>query len=375
MTEVIRTVRPEEREDFMRFLERCYGHARGFFERAQPDRSQPHDEAGRTLLVIEKDGRIVSHVGIFEMDVVVGPARLKCGAIGAVATLPEERGRGYMSRLMQEAVHRMRQWGWPLSVLWGDRQRYSSFGYETAGVLYILRVTRRTLRWEGVQPAAVEERDARDPAAVEFLRQVHATMEYRVERPRLDLQLLRPQVRIFTGDDGYLISRREYAGDLAAVEVVSPTGREAELILGALDITYGNAAEVELPAMGASLDRLARVMEHYWQVRPQGMCRIVDWHGLLTALAPWLAQRAAAVGAPRFSVAIGCRWKEEVDWARLTWDGQDLTVEKADSGDVEFDARKLAGMVLGGPHGDPAQLGALGLLLPVPVHIPSLDHV
>ncbi|MCX7599132.1 MAG: GNAT family N-acetyltransferase, partial [Armatimonadetes bacterium] len=209
MGELIRTVQPEEREEFLRFLERCYGHGRGFFERAYPDRCCAGEDASRTLLVIEKNGQIVSHVGIFEMDVVVGPARFKCGGIGGVATLPEERGHGYMSRLMQEAVRRMREGGWPLSVLWGDRQRYSSFGYESAGLLYVLRVTRRGLGWEKIQPAPIEEPDARDSATVEFLRQAHATMEYRVERPRLDLQVLRPHVRLFTGDDGYLISRRE----------------------------------------------------------------------------------------------------------------------------------------------------------------------
>lgn len=375
MAELIRTVRPEEREDFLRFLERCYGHARGFFEYAQPDRSQPHEDPTRTLLVIEKDGRIVSHVGIFEMDVVVGPARLKCGGIGAVATLPEERGHGYMSRLMQEAVRLMRQWSWPLSVLWGDRQRYSSFGYESAGVLHILRVTRRSLGWEKVQPAAVEERDPRDPAAVDFIRRVHATMEYRVERPRLNLQLLRPQTRIFTGEDGYLLSRREYAGDLASVEVVSPTGREAELILGALNITYGDAAEVELPATGAALGRLVGVMNGSWHVRAQGMMRIVDWPALLTALDPWLAQRAESTGAPRFSIAIGCRWKDDVGWARISWDGEDLSVEKASSGDVVLDAPELARVFFGGPYGNSPALGAFGLLLPVPVHFPSLDHV
>jgi len=375
MSEIVRTVRAEEREPFLRFLERCYGHGRGFFERVYPDRCRPEEDATRTLLVIEKDGRIVSHVGVFEMEVVVGPARFRCGGIGAVATLPEERGKGYMSRLMEEAVQRMRDWGWPLSVLWGDRQRYSSFGYETAGVLHILRVTRRTLGWQALHPAPVEERDPRDPAAVEFVRQVHATMEYRVERPWLDLQLLRPQVRLFTGPDGYLLSRREVAGDLAGVEVVSPTGREAELILGALDITFGNAADVELPASGACLHRLARVMDHYWQARPQGMFRIVDWPALLTALAPWFAQRAATVGVPAFSTVIGCRWKQEVQWARVTWDGQDLGVEKVTAPGIEVEARELAGLLLGGPHGDPACLGPLGMLLPVPVHIPSLDHV
>ncbi|MCX7599169.1 MAG: hypothetical protein N2512_09930, partial [Armatimonadetes bacterium] len=212
-------------------------------------------------------------------------------------------------------------------------------------------------------------------ATVEFLRQAHATMEYRVERPRLDLQVLRPHVRLFTGDDGYLISRREYAGDLAAVEVVSPTGREAELILGALNITFGDTAEVELPATGPALQRLARVMDGSWHLRPQGMLRIVDWPALLTALAPWLAWRAAAIGAPQFSLAIGCRWQEEVDWARVSWDGTDLLVERADSGHLDFEARKLARLFFGGPWGDWPALGPFGLLLPVPVHFPSLDHV
>lgn len=376
MADVIRTVRLDEDEVFQRFLERCYGHAYGTFPRSYPDRYRLEEDATKGLLVLERDGKIVSHVGTFEMDLVIGPARLKCGAVGGVATLPEHRGTSCMSRLMRESVGRMREWGWPLSVLWGDQQRYSTFGYETCGFTYTVGVTRRSLGWVGVESAEVVERDPKDAELAPFISQLHATLPCRVERPWLAQQLQRPEVRVFTSPDGYLLSRRQYAGDLPSVEVVSPTGREPELILGAMDITFGGRAEVEVgPARCPQSQRLTPVMSD-WRARPEGMFRIVDWPLLVTGLSPWLRLQASRVGLPPCSTTVACRWQDDVQWATIEWDGTDMDVsdEERDDG-IDVNARDLVSRLLGGPQGTDANLGVLGLLLPVPLHVPSLDHI
>ncbi len=340
MSEIIRTLRLEEQEEFERFLERCYGHSRGFFLRAAPDWHYPGQEAVQCCLVLERDGKIVSHVATYPLQIVVGPAQVWCGGIGDVATLPEARGQGCMSRLMEESRRRMRERGMPLAALWGDQQRYQNFGYETCGVRYNVQVTRRGLEVAGDSPADVTEVDPRDPEVVSQVGMLHATLAYRVEWPRVALKLQRSGVRVFLGPDGYLITREEgYSRDLDVQEISSPTGREAELILGALNIT------------------------------------IVDFPKLLQDLSPCLAQRAA--GLPAFEISVGCHWKEEVDWATVKWDEAELIVEAGQNAEkaVVLGARELAAVLFGGPHPPPPGLGTFGRLLPVPLHIPPLDHV
>ncbi|NLN18810.1 MAG: hypothetical protein GX162_05980 [Firmicutes bacterium] len=43
--------------------------------------------------------------------------------------------------------------------------------------------------------------------------------------------------------------------------------------------------------------------------------------------------------------------------------------------DVELCNPRLSGLLFGGPFGDTRQLGLFGHLLPIPIHIPNIDHV
>ncbi len=369
MSEVIRTVRVDEREEFERFLERCYGSERGFFSLDQPELFRDDDEAAACHLAIERDGRIVSHVGSYPTEIVLGPARVMASGVGNVATHPDERGKGYMSQLMEESIRRWRERGWPLSVLWGNRQRYGHFGYESCGLKYSVEVNRRSLERNGIRPVEVDQADAADPEVVSRIGALHATLEYRCERPQLTLQLQRSGVRIYLGPDGYLL----LSGD-RVTEIVSPTGREPELVAGVLEWTGRGNVHVDIgPGEKARLRRLVDVMSG-WHVASQGMFRIVNWPDLLKALRPLLERHAQEL--PAFSRSIGCRWRDDIEWATVAWDGQALSVE-ADGGSdaVEIELPRLTALLLGGPHAGVEQLGGLARLLPVPVHIPGLDHV
>jgi hypothetical protein len=237
-----------------------------------------------------------------------------------------------------------------------------------------LRLNRRSLQRAGIAAAEVEEVDPTDPGVVRTVTELHRTLPLHVERPRMDLTLQRHDVRVFLGPDGYLLSRNDWGGDLSVQGVVSPTEREAELALGALDWSGGSNAEIELgPDEGARATRLTRVMSH-WHASPQGMFRIIDWPGLLESLKPLLARRAE--GLPAFVTCVGCCWRDDTEWATVSWDGAELSVDSTRRADaIEVGLALLTALVCGGPHASPSDLGPLGRLLPVPVHIPSLDHV
>jgi predicted N-acetyltransferase YhbS len=57
-----------------------------------------------TPFVHEKDGRIVSHVGLLEMPFVIEGERSTLGGIHGVCTLESERRRGFFRRIMEELL-------------------------------------------------------------------------------------------------------------------------------------------------------------------------------------------------------------------------------------------------------------------------------
>ena len=377
---VVRTPSPAEFSALERFLEAAYGHSFRYFSRSYPHLYRPDPDALDASLVAEQGGAIVSHVGAFPLEIAAGPARIPTGGIGGVATVPQVRGQGLMSRLMREAIARMRRRGNVLSVLWGDRQRYRHFGYEVCGVQWNLTFTPRSLAAVQVKAAPVAEADPNDPAVAPVVGALHRRCPFRVERPRLDLMLRKEGVRVFLGDDGYALVRGERGGEVRVLEVVSARDDEPGLVAGIMAKTFsGSASLAVFPAEGAPARRLVRAAAR-WSASPQGLFRILDWPGLAVALRPLLEERARFL-AP-FELAVGCRdvgddgESAATTYATLRWDGRDFAVEpgRSTSTAVEVEQVELVGLLLGGPY-RPAPSGILERLFPVPVHVPLLDHV
>jgi len=57
-----------------------------------------------TPFVCERNGRVVSHVGLLDMSYVVDGERLQFGGVHAVITLESERRRGHFQRIMEELL-------------------------------------------------------------------------------------------------------------------------------------------------------------------------------------------------------------------------------------------------------------------------------
>ena len=194
-----------------------------------------------------------------------------------------------MSQLLERSIQRMAEWGWPVSVLWGDTQRYGHFGYARAGLELRLELNRRTMR--DVAPAPVEEVDLSDPEVAGRIEALYKQLPVRTDRPRFPYRLRRPNIRGFLGHDGYAIVRGVGGGNPQIIELASPTGREPGLVLGVMDVTFGSSATVTVEAEPS--ERLARLQRvaHMWSVEPQGMFRIIDWPKFMEAAAPLLEQR------------------------------------------------------------------------------------
>jgi len=368
-------VRVDEFDDFMRFVERCFGHSKGFFTREFPHIYQPDPESCSYGHVVEKGGKIVSHVGVYPIHTVVAGISIPVGGIGAVSTAPEERGKDHMTRLLRHVSGVMREQGFLVSGLGGDRQRYNTFGWEPAGLTYSLRFSRRTLDRAKVKPAIV--RDVYADEAIDTIAKFQSKTACHARRPRLALQLQKQRLRFFVAADGYAIGYGENWGPFSIAELVSASGQEAAMLRAIMDRT--NGGEVHWTLSSWDREILARVMECAggWDGNVDWQYKIVNLAGLLAACTPILQQHAA--GLRDTDVSIGMREPGCMQNVRLVVKRGKIEVvpNRKAKVHVELDPVSAVRLVLGGPplaasRGVPP---VLATLFPVPVHVPPLDHV
>ena len=97
------------------------------------------------LRVIIYDGKPVSHVGIWEGELLIYGCWFKVGMIGAVCTHPNYRNRGYASALVRDAFSKMRRNGIDLVLVSGYRNLYKRAGCVEAGKVYTYNIPREKL--------------------------------------------------------------------------------------------------------------------------------------------------------------------------------------------------------------------------------------
>lgn len=375
MTTKIRTIHVEEFEDFMRYLERAFGHSYNFFRGFGPHIYEPLPELCSWGYVIEENGKIVSHVGVYPIEVVTAGVPLKLGGIGGVSTAGEARGKGYMTQLLYHAIDEMRRLGYPASWLGGDRQRYNTFGWEVASTVYRLSFSRRSLGRTEVARIPVEEVlpwDAKDHIArLMTLPPCHA------RRPRLEALLHRRDLRVWVNEDGYAMAEGQERDHVRIIELVSASGQEAEMLHAIITWNHGEQATVDMSPWDE--ERVARMMPYtnYWSTGYSGMYRINDLTALLQAAQPLLQRRAACLRD--FAVAIGIREHDRTQVTTITVDDGNVEIEAGQSAEsyVELTPITAARLFFGGPAIPELVRLPQGLrtLLPVPIYVPALDHV
>lgn len=374
MPEVIRQVKKDEWEAFMRFLERCYGCKHGYFSECYPHVYRPGKECLQCFNIIEKDGKIVSHVGLFPLEVVADDVKIILGGISGVGTLPEERGRGYMGRLLRYAIKEMQSRNWSVSWLGGDRQRYANFGWELAGEKLLLHLKERSLARENVKSSVVWEVSPEEAQA--RVMELSNTQRFRVERGRrLGDTLRRVGNRIWIGEDGYLCGETKNR-KLMVKEVVSPSGKESSMIRAVMEWCFVKEAEVFVRIEDTErLNRLIRVAS-WWNLTYEGMFRINNCFELLKLFTPILERRASELNLKGFSISLGLRSEEVVDVVAISYINGVFHISKEKTEPyIEIDERDGVRFLIGGPFPERKNFGEISALLPLPIHIPTLDWV
>ena len=153
---------PDEGGELIAFLNEVFSGApdSGHFEENLPRMCRSSRRIAEHY-VLRDSGRIRAAVAVFPYDVTIGEKTLRFATVGNVAVAEDCRGKGYMRRLMAEAMRILSETDTDASRLGGLRSRYERYGYEPCGILHRFTVTPRNL-------ADLPPEDGTDPAAFSF---------------------------------------------------------------------------------------------------------------------------------------------------------------------------------------------------------------
>jgi GNAT superfamily N-acetyltransferase len=137
-------------------------------------------EPGRIhAFLMREGGRAISMVAYADQTVDVEGRPVRIAGVTGVCTLPEHRGKGFMSALLRRSIEDMTARGYALSELGGDRQRYGRFGWEMGSRERQYQITRRSLTGP---PSADLEVTPYQPGDLDTLIEIHDRTAYGTTR-------------------------------------------------------------------------------------------------------------------------------------------------------------------------------------------------
>ncbi|MBI3969700.1 MAG: GNAT family N-acetyltransferase [Chloroflexi bacterium] len=243
----------------------------GMFERYPQLFNEPNRE---NLRVMAANGRVVSHVGMTKRPATLLGCRVDVACVGGVATLEDQRGRGYASALFQDACDKAAGDGIDFMLISGARGLYTRVGCRRVGADAEYDVTpEHAPRLRGLAPdVEVRPIESVDIAAT-TLAALYEAEPNRFLRPREDWQ--------WALESGWALNR---AARIFAFGR-NGTGR-------AYCVVWQPASESPEPAAGPTAPRFSRVAE---------------FAGDRTAIVAGLAALVQRLGVERLVVHVG-RW-------------------------------------------------------------------
>jgi len=283
---MIRCARADEYDIIQRFLEDAYKAQVDFFPRHYPAVWRPETTDFQRIFMITEGNRIASLVRVFPLELKQNERRIRCDGIGAIATAPWARRKGHMCTLLNHAIDSMKTEGVPLSILWGHRHRYRAFGYEKAGKVAHLPVTKTDLAKSGI-PAISARTYQGGTDVLDQIRTAYERQHYcRVRRPHeYPLIYQAQELQVFWSGQGetfgYLVIR-ERRPDVAEF------GGQAETVLGMVGALLDTLAINELifrfPA-NLPIPAPYHAAASGWSLYPAGMIKVLDLPKTLALLA------------------------------------------------------------------------------------------
>ena len=279
----------------MRFLENAYGHSCNHFALTYPTCWREENFSPENISVITEDNKIVSLIRLFPLDLIVGENKIKTGGIGSVATDPEVRGKGYMVKLLNYNIKRMKEEGYALSVLGGDRYRYGNFGWENGGRQINLNISGRSLNKAGIKPATKVGRYQGEKEVLKKIISAHEKEPLRVERTKKDYQLLYQKIGTATywaeekGDFAYI----DLSGESSASQVTEWGGDEKIIasIAAYLLNRFGSSTLTFPIPVSKRFPKILFKLSPGWSLTIVNMVKIIDLKKTLEGFLPQIEEK------------------------------------------------------------------------------------
>lgn len=287
------TIRPYSSDDVVavhRLAQRAFSPTPG--DEFDPARPSMADER---RLVAELDGRVVGHLGAWQLGHFLGGRRLATAGITNVTVEPESRSRGVGGALLRAGLDAAHERGEPLASLFPlTRHVYRRQGFELAGVWPQAQVTTAALAAlpspSGIEVSPGGADDLEEMLALE--RSVAPSEAGMLDRPaEFAARNLRPGAHdavVLARRGGELVGHLVYSHERSSADhaffglrVKELVGRDADALLAlyhVLGSSASGAPTVTLP-VGPEDPLELWLPEQAWTAPPvtwRWMCRLVD---------------------------------------------------------------------------------------------------
>ena len=300
-----RILRQEEFPSLLQLMDSAFPHAAPFAN------TQSHNFTGlaqdlKQHIVIEANGQIISHLGLFPRLIRSGETVIKAAGVGCVATLEKYRGQGLMNKLFEFAIPMMRDQGYDISVLEGDRKRYSNFGWERGGRRFAFLISDRYVK--GLTTAGISVRKyCGDRSDLGAIKAIHEQEYYRLDRSSyfLDKVYDLPGRHTLLAEQGgriaaYLTFVPETTSDtdvLAWVYEYGGDGQCIKAILRNMFAVHGvTRANVVAPINHHSLNDVLLSVTDRWYTETCRMIKILSLRSVLEKHIPHMQKARDASG-------------------------------------------------------------------------------
>ncbi len=361
------TVRPARQEEYSAWLpliDQVFFAGKPVFETEFPHLYLPPERTWSWANVAELDGALVGHIGIYPVQLgLSGGGSISAGGIGAVATADAARGKGVMGAMLEHVLRRMREQGFAISILGGDRWRYANYGWEAVGHRFTWDYDARHDQGPAIEATLYDE--ASDLATL--CRRWQAVDQIpRLDRDGLRWHLRRPAWRAALSAKGCIVWKPAADGKSAQVDVLTGSAKErtgllrwlhAQLPQAQITVTTGGPTDPN--------HQLGRELAANWMERPGcQQVAIIDLEQTLAAVAPVLPAPAAPT-AVNLRISTG-GWKQarSLAWRRGRW-----TTGAPLAGAATLRDHDVARLLFGSP------FNPLPQVTPVGWHFPEITWV
>ena len=372
-----RSMYPDEYDELVELQEKAQGVTKHYILTHYPHTAKRENIVFNNRFVIRKDEKIVSHVGLFPMEAIVDGSELKIGAIGDVATHSNYQGKGYMGKLMDYSVEKMKEREIPLSILWGDTQRYRHYGWETGGRKIIFHLSQRSTKpIEVGKEFTVREYEYKD---LDKLIEIHEKEPLRIKRSKKDYKKLleRTQIQVWIGEE-----ENSYVYAILNGNQIIEFGGDPSLV--AKFFSYhlnhyptGNL-NVCLPYKDSQMLHLLYKISSGWKIVSLAMIKIIDLEKTLLSFKEQIQKKAELYGIEKGS-SITLKMIDSNQKSTIIIE-EEVEIKDEDCpnmiflSDIEM-VRLLFGLSPENFGKDKEQKKLLTFLFPLDFYVWGLDHV